>query len=78
MSNLNNLMNYYIENDYLNLTNNINYDDLILLINGIKKYNIIITTINVPSDFKYLHMGNSQFKSNTYIREANILRTQRC
>ncbi len=28
MSHINNLLNYYIENDYLNLNNNINLDDL--------------------------------------------------
>jgi hypothetical protein len=34
---------------------------------------------NVPSKVIFsIHMGNSQFKSNTYIRFANILRTQRC
>ena len=50
---INNLLNYYIENDHLNLTNNITYNDLILLVDNINKYNIIIKVINMPNDFKY-------------------------
>ena len=53
MSHINNLLNYYIENDYLNLNNNIKLDDLNLLIDSINKYNIIIKNINIPKDFKY-------------------------
>ncbi len=53
MSHINNLLNYYIENDYLNLNNNIKLDDLNLLIDSINKYNIIIKNINIPTDFKY-------------------------
>jgi hypothetical protein len=45
MSHINNLLNYYIENDHLNLTNNINEDDLLLLIDNIKKFNIIINML---------------------------------
>jgi hypothetical protein len=53
MSHINNLLNYYIENDYLNLNNNITLDDVNLLIDSINKYNIIINNINIPKDFKY-------------------------
>jgi hypothetical protein len=53
MSNINILLNYYIENDHLNLNNNITYDNLILLLDSCKKYNIVINKINIPEDFKY-------------------------
>jgi hypothetical protein len=46
-------LNYYIENDHLNLNNNITYDNLILLLDSCKKYNIVINKINIPEDFKY-------------------------
>ncbi len=56
MSHINNLLNYYIENDHLNLTNNITEDDLLLLIDNIKKFNIIINKININTDFKYMEI----------------------
>ncbi len=52
MSNI--LLNYYIQNDYLNLNNNINSDDLNLLIDNINKFNIIINVINIPTNFKHI------------------------
>ncbi len=61
MSNINTLLNYYIENSYLNLNNNITIEDLKLLKlininNNIKKFNIIITIINIPANFKYYNI----------------------
>ncbi len=53
MSNINILLNYYIENSHLNLNNNISLEDLNLLIDSINKYNIIIKYINIPNNFKY-------------------------
>ncbi len=53
MSNINILLNYYIENTHLNLTNNISIEDLNLLIDAINKFNIIIKYINIPNNFKY-------------------------
>jgi hypothetical protein len=53
-SNLNNLLNYYIQNDYLNINNNITYDELKLLIESIIKYDIKINIINIPEQFKYI------------------------
>jgi hypothetical protein len=53
-SNLNILLNYYIQNSYLNLTNTITNNDLILLLNEIKKLNIHISHINIPKNFKYI------------------------
>jgi hypothetical protein len=63
MSHINNLLNYYIENDHLNLTNNITKDDLILLLDNIKKYNIIINKINIPEDFKYMDIIKQENKN---------------
>ncbi len=54
MSHINNLLNFYIENDNINLTNNISKDDLLLLLENIKKYNIIINKINIPNNFKFI------------------------
>ncbi len=69
MSNINILLNYYIENSYLNLNNNISIEDLNLLIENINKFNIIITIINIPNNFKYYNviqqLGN-KFKINIY------------
>ncbi len=56
MSKINLLLNYYLENSYINLNNNIEPDDLNLLIESIEKYNINIICINVPKDFKYLNI----------------------
>ncbi len=61
MSKINNLLNYYLENDYLNLNNNINLDDLTLLIDNIKKYNIIINCINIPNGFQYMDIIKENF-----------------
>ena len=61
MSDINNLLNYYIENNYLNLNNSIELDDLNLLINSIDKYAIIINHINVPRDFKYMDLIKKKF-----------------
>jgi len=61
MSHINNLLNYYIENDYLNLNNNINLDDLNLLIDSINKYNIIIKNINIPKDFKHIDLIKEKY-----------------
>ncbi len=69
MSNINTLLNYYIENSYLNLNNNISIEDLNLLLDSINKFNIIITIINIPNNFKYYNviqqLGN-KFKINIY------------
>ncbi len=56
MSNINTLLNYYIENSYLNLNNNISIEDLNLLLDSINKFNIIITIINIPNNFKYYNV----------------------
>ncbi len=64
MSNINNLLNYYIENDHLNLTNNINCDDLNLLIDNINKFNIIINIINITENFKYVSLLEKLFNFN--------------
>ena len=61
MSHINNLLNYYIENDYLNLNNNITLDDLNLLIDSINKFNIIIKNINIPKDFKYINLIKEKY-----------------
>ena len=70
MSHLNNLLNYYIENSYLNLNNNIELNDLYLLIDSIKKYNIIITHINIPDDFKYLDIIKEKFINQNIIIQS--------
>jgi hypothetical protein len=61
LSHINNLLNYYIENDYLNLNNNITLDDLNLLIDSINKFNIIIKNINIPKDFKYINLIKEKY-----------------
>jgi hypothetical protein len=61
MSHINNLLNYYIENDYLNLNNNITLDDLNLLIDSINKFNIIIKNINIPINFKYIDLIKEKY-----------------
>ena len=61
MSNINILLNYYIQNDYLNLTNNIIYEDLVLLISYIDKLQIKINNINVPKNFKYIDLIKEKF-----------------
>jgi hypothetical protein len=48
------LINYHVENSYLNLTNTISKENLIDLLDNIKKYNIIITNVNIPKEFKYI------------------------
>ena len=65
MSHINNLLNYYIENDYLNLNNNINLYDLNLLIDSINKHDIIIKNINIPKDFKYYDLIKEKLKFKT-------------
>ncbi len=62
MPNINNLLNYYVENDHLNLNNNITKDELILLLDAINEYKIIINKINIPADFKYLDIIKIEFK----------------
>ena len=63
MSNINNIINYYIENDHLNLNNNISIDDLIILINSIHQLNIIINVINIPINFKYNDIVKEHFSN---------------
>ncbi len=53
-SNMSLLINYHVENSYLNLTNTISKENLIDLLDNIKKYNIIITNVNIPKEFKYI------------------------
>jgi hypothetical protein len=62
MSNINILLNYYLENSYLNLNNSIQIDQLNLLLESISKYNIVITNINVPKDFKFINLIKNKFK----------------
>ena len=63
MSHQNILVNYYVQNDFLNLTNNIPYDDLLILIDTIIKFDIKITNINIPeSGFKHLELINKNFQ----------------
>lgn len=68
MSNVNILLNYYLENDYLNLTNSISSDDLILLIDKLKSYFITINCITIPKEFKYMNIINEHF-NNVQIKE---------
>jgi poly-D-alanine transfer protein DltD len=63
MSQINLLLNYYIENSYLNLNNNIELSDLQLLLDSISKYNIIINCINIPSNFKYLDLIKEKYNN---------------
>jgi hypothetical protein len=65
MTDINLLLNYYIENSYLNLNNNISNEDILNLINNIKKYKINITNINIPHDFVFLEIINKEFKDVT-------------
>lgn len=65
MTDINILLNYYLENSYLNLNNNISNEDIINLIDSIKTYKITITNINIPNDFKYLDLIYQQFKNVT-------------
>ncbi len=53
MSHLSILLNYYVQNNYLNLTSSISSTDLELLLEGIKEYNIVIEVVNVPKDFAF-------------------------
>ncbi len=68
MSHINLLLNYYIENSYLNLNNNIELSDLELLLDSITKYNIIINCINIPNNFKYLDLIKEKY-NNIQIKE---------
>jgi hypothetical protein len=65
MTDINLLLNYYIENSYLNLNNNISNEDILNLINNIKKYKINITNINIPYDFIFLELINKEFNDVT-------------
>ncbi len=65
MTDINLLLNYYIENSYLNLNNNISNEDIINLINSIKAYKINITNINIPNNFKYLELIYKEFNNTT-------------
>jgi len=58
---LSDLINYYIENNYINLDNIITLDELLLLFTTIKdrKYNIDV--INIPKDFKYTEIIKAHF-----------------
>jgi len=55
------LINYYIENNYINLDNIITLDELLLLSTTIKdrKYNIDV--INIPKDFAYTEIIKAHF-----------------
>ncbi len=57
------LLNYYIENDHINLNNNISQENLIILIHYIKQFNIIINVINIPNNFKYNDIINHNFSN---------------
>ena len=63
MLNINNIINYYIENDHLNLNNNISIDDLKILINCIHQFNIIINIVNIPINFKYYNIVYDNFSN---------------
>ncbi len=61
IKNINNLLNYHLQNSYLNLTNSISLENLLLLITNIKKLNIVITHINMPFDFIYKSVVKEYF-----------------
>lgn len=60
---LTDLINYYIENDYINLDNIITLDELLLLFSTIKDRKYNITVINIPSNFKYTEIIETHFNS---------------
>jgi hypothetical protein len=65
MTHQNILVNYYVQNDCLNLTNNIPYNDLLILIDTIIKVDVQITNINIPlNGFKYLELIQKNFNCN--------------
>ncbi len=72
MSHINILLNYYIENSYLNLNNNISIEDLNLLLENINKFNIIITIINIPNNFKYYNIIQNFINNNNINININI------
>jgi hypothetical protein len=61
MDSINNLLNYHLQNSYLNLTNSISLENLLILIKNIKKLNIVITHINMPFDFNYKSVVKEYF-----------------
>ena len=69
---LSDLMNHYIENNYINLDMTITLDELLLLFTTIKdrKYNIDV--INIPKDFKYTEIIKDYFNySHLIIKSVN-------
>ena len=52
--NISNILNHYIENNYINFDNKITYDEILLLNDTIKARKYKIDVINVPKDFKYM------------------------
>ena len=67
MSHINILLNYYIENDYLNLNNNIELSDLELLLHNINKFKITINYVNIPINFKYLDIIKKELSNSKII-----------
>ena len=51
---ISNLLNNYIENNYINFDNKISYDEILLLCDILKIRKYKIDVINVPKDFKYM------------------------
>ena len=62
-----NLFNYYIQNDYLNLTNSITKDELVKLIELTLKLGIKINYCTIPKDFKHIDIIKKYYSSLIFI-----------
>lgn len=67
------LFNYYVENDYLNLTNSITEEELIKLIELILKLKITLNYCTIPKDFKHIDIIKKYYSDFTYIIKKNIM-----
>ncbi len=62
-----NLINYYVQNDYLNLTNSITKDELIKLIELTLELGITLKICTIPKDFKHIDIIKKYYSSLVFI-----------
>lgn len=61
-----NLFNYYIENNYINLNNNITEEEIYKLLNFTIKMNFTIDNCTIPNDFKFINILEKYYPNLKY------------
>ena len=61
-----NLFNYYIENNYINLNNNITEEEIYKLLNFTIKMNLTFDNCTIPNNFKFIDILKKYYPNLKY------------